>query len=66
MKDEVLGGPQKTMYKSDCLKRGAWTVLGGLGEGLGKKEAGGVFEGGLDTPMQTLYPYLIYVMLSVI
>ena len=26
MKDEVLGGPQKTMYKSDCLKRGAWTV----------------------------------------
>ena len=33
---------------------------------LGEKEAGGVFEGGLDTPMQTLYPHLIYVMLSVI
>ena len=30
----------------DGLKRGAWTVCGFKGEGLGKKEGGGVFEGG--------------------
>ena len=39
----------------DCLKRGAWTVCRFKG-GLGKKEAGGVFEGEGegDTLMHTM------------
>ena len=48
MKNQYIGG--------DCLKRGG----GGLEQfvdlgGLGKKEGGGgVFEGGVDTPMPTM------------
>ena len=39
----------------DCLKREAWRVCRLKEEGgLGKKEGGGVFEGGVDTLMHTL------------
>ena len=41
----------------DYLKRGAWTVCKFKG-GLGKKEGGGVFEGGVDTPMHTMRGYI--------
>ena len=37
----------------NCLKRGAWTVFRFKGR-LGKKEEGGVFEGGVDTLMHTM------------
>ena len=47
MKNQYRGG--------DCLKRGRnWTVCRFKG-GLGKKEGGGVFEGGgIDTLMHTM------------
>ena len=45
----------KNWYKEqDCLKRGAWTVCRFKGGGLGKKDEGGVFEGGVDTPMHSM------------
>ena len=41
--------PEKPIYREgDFLKRGAWTVCRFKGGGgLGKKEGGGVFEGGV-------------------
>ena len=36
-------------------KKGAWTVCRFKGE-LGKKEGGGLFEEGVDTPMHTMRP----------
>ena len=44
-----------------ALKEGAWTVCRFKGRrGLGKKEGGGVFEGGdgVDTPMHTMQQVL--------
>ena len=43
---EKVGGLQKTIYRGDCLKRGAWTVCR-FKRGLGKKEGSGIFFGGL-------------------
>ena len=45
----------KNQYRGgDCLKKGGgvWAVCRFKGE-LGKKEGGGDFEGGVDTPMHT-------------
>ena len=52
------GGITKSQYRGgNFLKNGeggwAWTVCR-FKEGLGKKEGGGVFEGGIDTPMHTM------------
>ena len=44
------GGPEKPIYKGDCLKRvGSWRVCW-FKMGLGKKEEGG----GVDTSMHTM------------
>ena len=40
------GGSQKTIYRGDCVKRGCLGHFVDLMGGLGKKEGGGVFEGG--------------------
>ena len=40
-------GFARNQYRGgNCLKRGAWTVCRFKGGGLGKKERGGVFDGG--------------------
>ena len=39
------GLAKKTIYRRDCLERGAWTVHK-FKRGFGKKKEGGVFEGG--------------------
>ena len=45
----------KNQYRrGDCLKRGSWTFCKFKGEGLAKKRESGVFEGGVDTPMDTM------------
>ena len=44
----------KTWYIGGCLKKGAWTVCRFKG-GLGKKDGGGVFEGGM-IPQCTVLP----------
>ena len=47
MKNQYRGG--------DCLKR-AWTVCKFKGgRGLARKRGGGVFEGCVDTPMDTMH-----------
>ena len=58
MKDPTFRGrgSQKTIYRGDCLKRGCLGHFVDLMGGLGKKEGGGVFEGGADTPMHTMFP----------
>ena len=51
--------PEKPIYREgDFLKRGAWTVCRFKGGGeLGKKEGGGVFEGGgLVSLLSLLFP----------
>ena len=59
-KIRLLGGGL-TKPIENCLKEGggAWTVYR-FKRGLGKKEGGGVFEGG-DTPMHALYITLLLV-----
>ena len=54
-KTQFLGGRfhEKTIYRADYLKRGAWTVCRFKWE-FGKKE-GGVFEWGDVTPMHTIW-----------
>ena len=52
----LMGGGEftKNWYRGgDCLKRGGLGQFADLKEGLGKKDGGGVFEGGgVDTPMR--------------
>ena len=50
------GGHEKPIYREDCLKREGLDSLltQGGGGGLGKKERGGVFEGGLIPQMHTM------------
>ena len=46
----------KSQYRGrDCLKGGLGKFADWRGEGLGKKEKGGVFEGGGDTLMHTMH-----------
>ena len=52
MKNLFLGFT-KNQYRGGIAQKGAWTVCRFKG-GLGKKEGGGVFEGGL-TPQCTLW-----------
>ena len=56
----VGGGSRKTNIDGgDCLKRGgAWAVCWFKERGLGKKEEGGVFKGGLKP--QCLYKKQTY------
>ena len=52
-KIRLLGGILKNQYiRGDCLKRGDWRVYW-FNKG-GWQERGGVFEGGIDTPMPTM------------
>ena len=45
----------KKQCRGDCVKRGgAWTFCR-FKWGLGKRDGGGVFERGVDTPMHTMY-----------
>ena len=48
---------EKPIQRGDCLKRGTWTVCQFKG-GLGKKEGGGVFEGGTLIPQCTLWTFI--------
>ena len=41
-------------YVTDRLKRGAWTACRFRGGGDWQERGGGVFEGGVDTPMHTM------------
>ena len=55
--DFYRGDLEKTIYRGRLPKNGgrAWTVSWFKGGGIGKKEEGGVFEGGgIDTPMPTM------------
>ena len=49
------GGFIKKQYRvGDCLKMGGLGQFANLRVGLGKKEGGGCFWGGGDTPMHTM------------
>ena len=58
------GGHQDNpIFRGNCLKKGgAWKVCRFKEGELGKKEGGGVFERGVDTPMHTMIhiPLLTY------
>ena len=45
---------RKINIEGDCLIRRGLGQFADLGEGVGKKEWGGVFEGGVNTPMHTM------------
>ena len=49
----LWGFTKKQCIEGNCLKRGTWTVCRFRGGGLGEKEGGGVFEGGL-IPLHTV------------
>ena len=49
------GGPRKTIYRGNCLKRGTWTVCRFRGRGLDEKE-GVVFLRSVNTPMHIMEP----------
>ena len=50
---EKEGVYEKSIYRGDYIRRGAWTGCR-FKRGLGEKESGGVFEGNVDTPMHTV------------
>ena len=50
------GGFTKNQYRGGRLpKKGGLGLFIDLRGGLGKKEEGGVFEGGVETPMHTMF-----------
>ena len=56
------GGHEKPIYRGDCLKRGGLDSFqmgeGTRGGGFARKR-GGVFEGGVDTPMHNIVLYCV-------